>query len=95
MQSRIWLPIAALLFSATFWGLIWYPLRLLQQLGLEGAWQTLISYTAALLLILPFLRSGDRGLQHPVSLAVLGLASCGGKLAVILALLESAVFELA
>lgn len=91
MQSRIWLPIAALLFSATFWGLIWYPLRLLQQLGLEGVWQTLISYLAALALILPFLDVGRRWLEHPWSLIILGLAAGWCNLAFILALLEGQV----
>lgn len=91
MQSRMWLAITALLFSATFWGLIWYPLRLLQQLGLEGVWQTLISYSAALLLILPFLRAGDRWLRYPVSLAVLGLAAGWCNLAFVLALLDGQV----
>ena len=42
-------PVAALLFSATLWGIIWYPLRLLEQQGLDGLWATGIIYLSALL----------------------------------------------
>ena len=43
------LPVAGLLFSATLWGIVWYPLRLLETVGLAGAWSALVSYSAALL----------------------------------------------
>ena len=50
-ESRL-LPVASLLFSATLWGVVWYPLRLLEQQGLAGAWSALISYSAALVVML-------------------------------------------
>ena len=28
---RNWLPVSAVLYSAFFWGIVWYPLRLLEQ----------------------------------------------------------------
>ena len=43
-------PVFSLLLSATLWGVIWYPLRLLEAAGLSGLWTTLASYGAALLL---------------------------------------------
>jgi len=42
------LPLAALLFGAAFWGVSWYPLRLLEGQGLVGLWSTLIIYGTAL-----------------------------------------------
>ncbi len=50
MQSP--LPVLSLLYSATFWGIVWYPLRLLADAGLDGLWQAVVSYAAACLLLL-------------------------------------------
>ena len=41
-------PLLALLYAATFWGLVWYPARWLEQAGVAGLWQTLVSYGSAL-----------------------------------------------
>lgn len=43
------LPVLSLLLTASLWGLVWYPLRLLESQGLEGLWLSLASYGAALL----------------------------------------------
>lgn len=43
------LPILCLLFTATMWGVLWYPLRLLEEAGLPGLWTTLFIYLVALL----------------------------------------------
>jgi drug/metabolite transporter (DMT)-like permease len=45
------LPLLALLYAASYWGFVWYPIRWLEGLGMEGLWQTLVSYSAALALI--------------------------------------------
>ena len=42
------LPALSLLLSATLWGVIWYPLRLLENRGLHGVWATLLMFSAAL-----------------------------------------------
>jgi drug/metabolite transporter (DMT)-like permease len=42
------LPLAVLLFGAAFWGISWFPLRLLEGHGLAGLWSTLIIYATAL-----------------------------------------------
>ena len=47
-QENRLLPILSLLFTATLWGIIWYPLRLLDEQGLAGPWSALISYGAVL-----------------------------------------------
>ena len=41
------LPVLILLWAATFWGVVWYPLRLLEQAGLAGLWTTWIIFTTA------------------------------------------------
>ncbi len=43
------LPILSLLYSATLWGVLWYPLRELDHAGLHGLWATLVLFGAALL----------------------------------------------
>lgn len=44
------LPIAALLFGAIIWGIMWYPYRLIGQAGISGEQSTTITYFIALLL---------------------------------------------
>lgn len=48
--DRLTLPILALLFGATAWGIIWYPYRLLEQAGVSGDTATIITYLIALIL---------------------------------------------
>ncbi len=40
-------PVLLLLWAATFWGAVWYPLRLLEAAGLSGLWTTWVIFTAA------------------------------------------------
>jgi drug/metabolite transporter (DMT)-like permease len=49
------LAVASLLFSASMWGLIWYPLRLLDDAGMSAVWSSLIMYLAAAVLAVPML----------------------------------------
>lgn len=42
------LAVASLLLGATLWGVMWYPLRLLEGYGVTGLWSSLIIYVAAL-----------------------------------------------
>lgn len=41
------LPVLALLAGATLWGVVWYPMRLLEGAGLSGLWLTTYLYLAA------------------------------------------------
>ena len=85
-------PTLGLLYASTFWGLVWYPTRLLEQAGIAGAWLTLVGYGAALLVFLPFLRLSPADLrQRPADLAVLTLAAGWTNLAFVLAVLEGEV----
>jgi drug/metabolite transporter (DMT)-like permease len=48
-----WLAVLCLGVGASLWGVIWYPIRLLEAQGLAGIWLTLTLYAAALLASLP------------------------------------------
>lgn len=50
------LPRIALLIGAIIWGLLWYPYRLLDQIGINGPTAAIITYSIALLLGLTIFR---------------------------------------
>lgn len=85
-------PVFSLLLAATMWGVIWYPLRLLEAAGLDGLWATLVIYVAALALGLPLLwrRRAELHNQRGV-LLTLALAAGWCNVAFILAVLEGTV----
>ena len=86
------LPVLSLLLTATLWGLVWYPLRLLEAQGLGGLWMTLASYGAALLLGLPWLWRGRRDwLREPLVLVLMMLAVGWCNVAFVLAVLDGTV----
>jgi len=85
-------PVFSLLLSAILWGVIWYPLRLLEAAGLSGLWTTLASYGAALLLgsLAVIARRGE--LRHqPLALLILAVSAGWCNVAFILAVLEGTV----
>jgi len=86
------LPIFSLLLAATFWGVLWYPLRLLEQHGLQGLWATLVSYGAALVVGVPALVARRRALRaHALRLVALALAAGWCNVAFILSVIEGNV----
>lgn len=91
-RSHHMMPILALLLSATLWGLVWYPLRLLEGQGLQGLWLTLASYTAALAVGLLWLWRGRRAWrQQPLVLLLMTLAVGWCNVAFVLAILDGTV----
>ncbi len=87
-----WLPVFSLLASATLWGLIWYPLRLLNTAGLSGLWITLLCYLAALVAGAGLYRSAPAELaREPLWLGALSIAVGWCNMAFILAVLEGTV----
>lgn len=84
--------ILALLFSATLWGLIWYPLRELELAGLNGLWTSLLMYGAALLIALPYLvRQRVALMAQPGLFLLIALLSGWTNIAFILAVIEGNV----
>jgi drug/metabolite transporter (DMT)-like permease len=43
------MPMLALLIGASFWGVVWYPFRLLKDAGVGGAWASALTYLVALI----------------------------------------------
>ncbi|MCB1723768.1 MAG: DMT family transporter [Gammaproteobacteria bacterium] len=85
-------PIFGLLYASTFWGLVWYPTRLLEQSGVQGAWLTLVGYGVAFAAFAPFVRI-DRGriAQQAWETVSLVLAAGWTNVAFVLAVLEGEV----
>lgn len=85
-------PTLGLLYASTFWGVIWYPSRLLEEAGMQGAWLTLVAYGAALVVFAPFTRLSSVSLQvQPWDLLALVLAAGWTNVAFVLAVLEGEV----
>lgn len=88
------LPVGALLLSATMWGVLWYPLRLLESQGLAGLWTSLIMYSAAGLVAVPWMRRGITQLSGQWGLiAGLMLVSGWANIAFILAVIDGNVLR--
>jgi drug/metabolite transporter (DMT)-like permease len=82
-------PVAALLFGASLWGVIWYPMRLLEGGGLGGVWLTLTLYGAALVASLPrTARAIAEFSQRPALLILLMLAAGWTNIAFVEAVLQ-------
>lgn len=90
--SRIELATAGILFSATMWGLLWYPMRWLSEQGINGAWASLFMYLAA---TLPGFISSYRARgvihQYPWRMFWLALSNGWCNLAFVLAVIDGNV----
>lgn len=90
--SRQLLPVLALLLTASLWGLVWYPLRLLEARGLSGLWLTLTSYGAVLVPGLIWLAGHLRAWPgHALAFALMTLAVGWCNVAFVLAVLDGTV----
>lgn len=90
-ENRL-LPVISLLFTATLWGVVWYPLRLLEQQGLTGAWSALICYGAALgVFAWVFVRDIGPLRRNAMPLLLMGLAAGWTNVAFIIAVLDGHV----
>lgn len=85
-------PILALLFGATMWGLIWYPIRLFEAQGLLGLWSSALMYCGTLVVAIPVLYKGWREwLKSPLLFFLMAIATGWTNVAFILAILEGNV----
>ncbi len=85
-------PTLALLYSASFWGVVWYPTRIFEGQGIQGAWLTLVAYAAALFVFAPFARLSFARLRYrPADTLGLLLAAGWTNVAFILAVIEGEV----
>jgi drug/metabolite transporter (DMT)-like permease len=87
-------PVLGLLYGATFWGLVWYPSRLLESMGMQGGWLTLVAYATAFVVFSPFVRFSTDGLRaQPWDALTLVLAAGWTNVAFVLAVLEGEVLR--
>src|SRR2546427_9833654 len=87
-------PAWALLAGAAFWGVVWYPFRLLAQAGIDGIWSTLFTYGLALVVGVACFPRHARSLWplHPLAL-LMALAIGWSNLAYVLGVLEGEVMR--
>lgn len=86
------LPLAALIFAATMWGLFWLPLRWLEAHGLQGVWITFLIYSGTLVYCIPIsLRRHSEFRVSPALLFAIALSSGWCNTAFILGMLEGEV----
>jgi len=94
MHANLAKPAWALLAGASFWGIVWYPYRLLAQAGLDGIWSTSITYAIATVVGgAIFFRHWRGMLASPWLLAAMGLSIGWSNLAYVLAVLEGEVMR--
>lgn len=87
-------PTIALLWAATFWGTVWYPLRLLEAAGLNGLWTTWVIFCVAALpgLWLAWPKRAEM-LERPGLLLLIAVANGWLNVAFVLAVLEGNVLR--
>lgn len=86
-------PAWVLLVGASFWGVAWYPYRLLAQAGLDGLWSTLLTYGLAFAIgVLVFPRH-VRSLRLTPLAVLMGLSIGWSNLAYVLGVLEGEVMR--
>lgn len=91
---QTWLSVAALLAGATMWGVVWYPMRLLEAAGVSGLWLTLLLYAAAVVAGFPLAgREIHWFARRPVLLSGLGLSAGWTNIAFILAILDGNILR--
>ncbi len=82
-------PVLSLLLGASLWGLIWYPMRLLEAAGLHGIWLALILYGSALLVsLLRMSGAYTEFSRFPLSLLLLAVSAGWTNVAFVLAVLD-------
>ena len=88
------LAVLCLLFSAGMWGLIWYPVRLLNEAGMPGIWSSLVMYLAAAIIVLPFLSNRyHEVIKNKGALLALAIAAGITNVAFVVALIEGEIMR--
>lgn len=85
-------PVIMLLGAATFWGVLWYPLRLLAEAGLDGLWTTWVIFATAAVpgTVLAWKKRGEL-LEQPGLLLLIALTNGWLNTAFVLAVLDGNV----
>ncbi|MFY9329044.1 MAG: DMT family transporter [Georgfuchsia sp.] len=83
----------SLLTGATIWGLIWYPYRIIEDVGISGVVASMATYAVAFLVGLPVLWRKLRGVRLSWWLPLIALAAGGCNLGYVLAVLNGEVMR--
>lgn len=93
-NTRSLLAALSVAFGAILWGVVWYPMRLLEARGLQGVWLTLILFAVVLVVSLPWGRRVVAQLQQaPGWFFVLTIASGWTNVAFVEAILDGNVLR--
>ncbi|MCZ6802837.1 MAG: DMT family transporter [Proteobacteria bacterium] len=85
-------PALSCMIAAVLWGILWYPLRLLEDMGIPGLWSILLIYSSALLFIIPVCwQKRSEFSKHKIEFILVGVFAGWTNLAFILAMLEGEV----
>ncbi|MGE0355341.1 MAG: DMT family transporter [Burkholderiales bacterium] len=88
------LPVVSLLVGASLWGVVWYPYRVLDHAGLDGAWSLVFTYGVALVAGTAMFASHWRDVrQAPWACLLMGLAIGWSNLAYVIGVLEGEVMR--
>lgn len=88
------LAVLSLLYSASLWGLIWYPLQLLDQVGMSPVWTSFVMYLAASSVSLPWLFTSTFHIKsHLKDLFILVVSASYTNLAFLVALNEGDIMR--
>ncbi len=93
LKTEIYLPTLCLLFSAAMWGLIWYPLRLLDEAGMSAVWSLFVMYLSVVVFSFPLMIKRRLFSQINWELAGLALAAGITSVAFLTALIEGEVMR--
>lgn len=80
-MSVTFLASAIVLFTGIFWGIYWFPVRSIAELGLDGAWGTAAITLAAVLFLLPLVRAHKGSLRDADRVGVASIALGGAAFA--------------
>ncbi|HEX9811990.1 MAG TPA: DMT family transporter [Burkholderiales bacterium] len=93
-ETRPIYPALSVFIGATLWGVVWYPMRLLEEGGLQGIWLTLILYGAALAASLPVTYRAVAQVAHaPCWLLLLAAAAGWTNIAFVEAVLHGNILR--
>ena len=80
-MNTTFLPSAIVLLTGIFWGIYWFPVRALADLGLNGAWGTGAITAMAALLMAPFAIRNLAAFRHANALGLASVALGGAAFA--------------
>ena len=93
-KQHNWQPVLSLLAGATLWGVVWYPMRLLEAHGLSGPWLTMLLYFAATIGgVILTARQLPTISRQPVLMLGIAISAGWTNLAFVLAILDGNVMR--